>query len=411
MALAWAQQNPDAGLSALLLEGSPAAATGSTASPGPETGGVRWPSHYKSIDRVKASDPSTFLQLVRPYVDRSEPLVIEGCNVIDLKRWQDLGFIGGLLKDRKLVVKRSPNNYFRYFDLKKNKGQFDFQEPVFECKQTLPEFMQESERLFGCGSAERMYLQETMSGHEELAEEFSTWNWTLLIEVTKSFGWGLPDSNELFIGMQGVETPLHFDERENLFYQVRGRKEVCLFSWSDYDALYPFPTTHPCDRQSMVGSPRSPDRAAFPNFPAAVGHVSELAAGDLLYIPHGWWHWLRNVDNLAVSMSFWSLTPPFKLPQNMPEQLPGQLVTRVKRNLENLIADSYGPRELNATMLRLKRAILDGDSDDRLLGEVHGVLNKLSMPVEKQDELLLQMVTGRFGIDWQRHVIGGGLAK
>ena len=27
-------------------------------------------------------------------------------------------------------------------------------------------------------------------------------------------------SEELFVGMQGAETPLHFDERENLFFQV-----------------------------------------------------------------------------------------------------------------------------------------------------------------------------------------------
>ena len=33
-------------------------------------------------------------------------------------------------------------------------------------------------------------------------------------------GWGLPDSNELFVGMPGIETPLHFDERENLFFQA-----------------------------------------------------------------------------------------------------------------------------------------------------------------------------------------------
>ena len=27
-------------------------------------------------------------------------------------------------------------------------------------------------------------------------------------------------TKELFIGMKGAETPLHFDERENLFFQV-----------------------------------------------------------------------------------------------------------------------------------------------------------------------------------------------
>ncbi|CAE8603050.1 unnamed protein product, partial [Polarella glacialis] len=116
----------------------------------------------------------------------------------------------------------------------------------------------------------------------------------------------LPDSNELFVGMLGAETPLHFDERENLFFQVRGTKEVVLYPFTDYPRLYPFPTTHPCDRQSMVGHPVEADLEAFPNFADAVGHHAELKAGDLLYIPYGWWHYLRNLEDMAMSISFWS---------------------------------------------------------------------------------------------------------
>merc|ERR1711988_277762 len=104
-------------------------------------------------------------------------------------------------------------------------------------------------------------------------------NWELLIRTSTAFGWGLPDSNELFIGMQGVETPLHFDERENLFFQARGLKECVLFPFVDYTRLYPFPTTHPCDRQSMVGDPRAADCEAFPEFAHAVGYHAVLQAG------------------------------------------------------------------------------------------------------------------------------------
>ena len=32
---------------------------------------------------------------------------------------------------------------------------------------------------------------------------------------------GFASTKELFIGMKGAETPLHFDERENLFFQAR----------------------------------------------------------------------------------------------------------------------------------------------------------------------------------------------
>ena len=147
------------------------------------------------------------------------------------------------------------------------------------------------------------YLQETLSGHSEMASEFSTWKWELPVRISAACGWGLPDSNELFIGMKGAETPLHFDERENLFYQIRGQKEVVCFPFTDYPRLYPFPTTHPCDRQSMVGSPKEPDLEAFPKFREAKGYYATLKAGDLLYLPYGWWHWLRNLDEMSMSAS------------------------------------------------------------------------------------------------------------
>lgn len=147
------------------------------------------------------------------------------------------------------------------------------------------------------------YLQETLSGHSEMASEFSSWKWELPVRISAACGWGLPDSNELFMGMKNAETPLHFDERENLFYQIRGQKEVVVFPFTDYTRLYPFPTTHPCDRQSMVGSPKEPDLEAFPKFPEAQGHYATLKAGDLLYLPYGWWHWLRNLDDMSISAS------------------------------------------------------------------------------------------------------------
>ena len=74
--------------------------------------------------------------------------------------------------------------------------------------------------LSGAGSPERMYLQETLSGHSEMAEdlrdsrnstaippiirsppeieEFASWKWELPIRISHACGWGLPDSNDSF---------------------------------------------------------------------------------------------------------------------------------------------------------------------------------------------------------------------
>mmetsp|Transcript_19409 Transcript_19409/g.43699 ORF Transcript_19409/g.43699 Transcript_19409/m.43699 type:complete len:423 (-) Transcript_19409:150-1418(-) len=369
-----------------------------------------WPRGYKPLKRIRFKSAQQASEVLKQYATAEEPFILEGVRLINVDRWYDVGFITQLLKDKKLLVKKSPDEHFRYFDLKKNTGNFAFEAPVAETQMTFADFVAEGRELLNKDSPERMYLQETLCGHDELAQEFASWNWELLLVMSRDCGWGLPDSNELFVGMQGVETPLHYDEKENLFFQVRGCKEVCLFPWTDYVRLYPFPMTHPCDRQSMVGNPRAPDLKAFPRFREASGHVGELNPGDLLYIPYGWWHWFRNVDHLAVSVSFWSKTRGVDFSSGVPEKFTQGMITRVRRNLESLVAQDQALR-LNEEMLHLRQAILEGRQQDSTLVAMRSLLAAVKIPVEIQDRFLLEIIEGRFGIDWQRHVSGGGLAS
>uniref|UniRef100_A0A7S2FZD6 JmjC domain-containing protein n=1 Tax=Alexandrium andersonii TaxID=327968 RepID=A0A7S2FZD6_9DINO len=343
---------------------------------------------------------------MKPQSETGEPLIIRGSNVVDSAKWAEMDYIDGLLKEAKLLVKRSSSEKFRYYDMKKNIGQFDFKAPVEETKQTLAHFMAEAAELLEQDRPDRLYVQETLSGHAEMAEEFASWGWELLIRVSAACGWGLPDSNELFVGMRDAETPLHFDERENLFFQVRGRKEIVTFPFVDYLRLYPFPTSHPCDRQSMVGTPRTPDLEAFPRFRGAVGHYATLEAGDLLYLPYGWWHWLRNLDHLAVSISFWSTTPPSDLSNGAPSSFTPHMLTRVRRNLESMMAQQHGPENHNQSMLKLREAVLERREQDPYLEKVRWLLAAVKMSTEEQDQFLLDTIEGRFGIDWNKHVPG-----
>jgi len=370
------------------------------------SGCAEWPQHYKEIQRVQFENRLHAADILVHAAREQQPVIMEGAKIIDVNKWSELEYLQQMLKDKQVLVKRSPDEYFRYFDMKKNTGNFAFEKPIEELQRTFGEFLAESERLLEDGSPQRMYLQETLAGHEEMSKEFGTWDWDLLLAVSQTCGWGLPDSNELFIGMQGVETPLHFDERENLFFQVRGRKDICLFPWTDYVRLYPFPLTHPCDRQSMVGTPQEPDLEAFPRFAEATGFTAQLRAGDLIYIPYGWWHWLRNLDHMAVSVSFWSLTKSADVHKSIPGQLSASMFTRVRRNLELMIADE-DTAKLCDTMLEIRGALLDGREDHRLKS-LRALLEAVKLPAPLQDRFILEIIDGRFGIDWQRHVPGSG---
>merc|ERR1740139_742672 len=117
------------------------------------------------------------IDTMKPQSEEGLPVIIEGTNTMDAKKWADMSHLVGILKEGKVLVKRSPNCKFRYFDMKHNTGKYEFTQPVEETKRTVPEFLEEADRLIQQGKPERMYLQETLSGHAEMAEEFASWKW------------------------------------------------------------------------------------------------------------------------------------------------------------------------------------------------------------------------------------------
>lgn len=106
----------------------------------------------------------------------------------------------------------------------------------------------------------------------------------------------------LWIGPSGVVTPLHHDLTNNLFVQLSGRKRFYLAS-----NLQPGPLGN--DRH--VYSPaslRSPDFERFPELARVRVHQVDLAPGDVLFLPVGWWH---EVEGLSASISLTSTRFPW----------------------------------------------------------------------------------------------------
>jgi len=391
-----------------------------------------WPSHYTQIARVPYGDgEQATLDVLAGYIEREEPVVLEGSDVVDPENWEDDGKVAALLGSRTVLVKRSGSSRFRYWATPTeyrrsplspgNDGPqageggpavFDFEPPTHEEELTFGEFQREAARLVASASSERMYLQETLSGHAEMVDEFRSWNWRFLLQNARRHGWGVPDANELFIGMRGAETDAHFDERHNLFFQVRGTKQLLLFPFVEYERLYPFPVTHPCDRQSMVNVV-SPDHATFPAFGGAAGRHATLRPRDLVFIPFGWWHWLRNDDALAVSISFWSMSPPTDLSGGVPDAFSAHELTRVKRNLEKHMASRFGARfpQRMRMLLRLvdRSAANNVECPDATVEQVLAEARALLVAVKvadpaAQDDFLRSMLRVRFEPGWQAHV-------
>ena len=105
----------------------------------------------------------------------------------------------------------------------------------------------------------------------------------------------------LWFGPKGSATPLHYDGRDNLICQYIGRKHLTLYPPGQIRWLY---TRDKAPAWSLVADPRRPDLDKFPLFARAKGVEVTLNAGELLYLPARWSHFVRNLD-VSVMVNFW----------------------------------------------------------------------------------------------------------
>ncbi|WIG94985.1 cupin-like domain-containing protein [Myxococcus sp. SDU36] len=103
-----------------------------------------------------------------------------------------------------------------------------------------------------------------------------------------------PDMTTLLLGPPGTVTPLHHDNMNVLLGQVMGRKHVRLVPSFQRHLVYPRHGTF-----SAVDA-ASPDAARFPLYGEATVLEGVVEPGELLFLPVGWWHWVRALDVSAT---------------------------------------------------------------------------------------------------------------
>lgn len=97
-------------------------------------------------------------------------------------------------------------------------------------------------------------------------------------------------------------TPLHHDPHYNLLAQVVGTKYVRLYHPGHTDSLYPY-TTGLTKNSSQVDID-DPDLRAHPAFAQVAAMECMLQPGQMLFIPPGWWHYVKALS-VSFSVSFW----------------------------------------------------------------------------------------------------------
>ncbi len=96
----------------------------------------------------------------------------------------------------------------------------------------------------------------------------------------------------LFFGGTDSYTFMHYDiDLANIFhFHFHGKKEVILFDQEQTDYLYRIPHSL-ITREDIDFS--NPDYQKWPALKKANGYIANLEHGNMLYMPEGYWHYMR----------------------------------------------------------------------------------------------------------------------
>ena len=109
----------------------------------------------------------------------------------------------------------------------------------------------------------------------------------------------------MFFGGKGSVTFLHYDiDLAHIFHtHFNGRKHVILFDNKWSERLYKIPfATYALEDYDI----ENPDFERFPALDGVQGQEAVLEHGDTLFMPTGYWHWMKYLDgSFSISLRAW----------------------------------------------------------------------------------------------------------
>jgi hypothetical protein len=184
----------------------------------------------------------------------------------------------------------------------------------------------------------KMKMADYIDLIEKEPTKFRIFLWNILKEVPflqKDFTYpdfglkllkGLP---MLFFGGGDSYTFMHYDiDLANIFhFHFHGKKEIILFDQQQNDFLYKVPHSL-ITREDIDFS--NPDFEKWPRLKQAKGYITNIEHGNVLYIPEGYWHYMKYITP-GFSMSLCSIA---QKPKNLAKAVYNIFIMR---NFDNVM--------------------------------------------------------------------------
>jgi len=238
-----------------------------------------------------------------PFIVRDDPQVLKST-----ERWNQPGYMDKLLGDGNHRTEYSPNNHFMYwFNAGKNNPK-GWKPPTEMKKMPYQEWLSHANftddsrlgpdmehwyyRLIGCGTFKSgkcdpfssEYLFDELAFFQPRAE-----NDLYLVKTKKQQG------IHCRFGMKGVIAENHFDGSRNMVALLGGERRYILAHPNQCNNLALYKKGHPSSRHSAVDW-SNPNWNKFPQFRDAEVNEVVLQAGDVLYLPTYWFHYIISLD-------------------------------------------------------------------------------------------------------------------
>lgn len=243
-----------------------------------------------------------------PFVVRGDPAVLRTA-----ERWTQKEYMQKMLGNTRYRTEYSENNHFMYWahprkkDKENNKVPEDWEPPTEMLRMRYAEWLEHANitddsqlgpdmehwyfRLIGCGA---MGKDCDKGSSEYLFDELAFFqpredNELYMVDPNKQKG------IHCRFGMKGVIAENHFDGSRNMIALLSGERRYILSHPDQCENLCLLPRGHPSARHSAVDW-SDVDWDKFPKFKDAEVNEVVMQAGDVLYLPTNWFHYIISLE-------------------------------------------------------------------------------------------------------------------